>query len=394
MAFNLLDPGSWGWGTDYPTGESASLKSANPTIPQNYNITNTPPAVNQNLLPPATTTVPKATIPNIPVQTTSNFMDYYPGWNPDVARADFQAQYGGDINRLASAKGGGGSSGGEDISGMINEMYGPAMSALQQVEAYQPTIRDTALSGLQNQKSAYQQTLDMLKKQGIDMLGSQSQDLLYSQQKAEAKSLRDLNAAQQQNQARFGGGTTSSTSNAVSEILLGEFLRNGGDIRTAYANGQKVIFQKQRENQEKYDADVQNLEKDFQQGVKEINDNFQTRLQEISMKKAEIEANKTAQRIQALQESVASARTLEEYKAKKMFDLGVWDMERKAELGQKQAWLDDFTAKIAGEMAAKKNEMSSTANTSFLSYNSPNQTYSTYKQPNRNITDEYQQLFA
>lgn len=37
-------------------------------------------------------------------QTSSNFMDYYKGWDPNVAKADYQAVYGGDIKKLQASK--------------------------------------------------------------------------------------------------------------------------------------------------------------------------------------------------------------------------------------------------------------------------------------------------
>ncbi len=48
-----------------------------------------------------------------PQPISGNFMDYYPGWGSREAEADFKQQYGGDINRLAQAKGGGSSGGGD-----------------------------------------------------------------------------------------------------------------------------------------------------------------------------------------------------------------------------------------------------------------------------------------
>lgn len=48
-------------------------------------------------------------------QPSGDFMQFYPGWGEAEARANFQAEFGGDINRLAAARGFGGGDGGGGV---------------------------------------------------------------------------------------------------------------------------------------------------------------------------------------------------------------------------------------------------------------------------------------
>ncbi len=396
--FENIHAGSWGGLPDLGLTElltsNRTVQGGSDIIPNQQNW-----ETSYGVMPPSSPTPTGNTPTNIPTTTQpaatggvnqGNLLQYFPGyagWNPDAAWADYQST--GGAGKGGTTSGGGG---GPSMDELINSMYAPAMDVYNQMTAAQTGYQSTALSGLQNSKSALQQAYDLAKQRGQTLIGNQQQDLATSQRQAESKALRDYKAAQQQNQARFGGAL-SGTSNAVSEIILGEFLRSGGDLREAYANGQKVIFQKDREMTDEYNLKTTSLEKDYQQGIKEINDDFQQKLSDIQLRKAGLEADKTAQRVDAMRNAIASARDLENRYKTSVWDLGQWNIMRKAELGQSQQYLDDITAKVAAEMKLRQQEMSQTVGSSFLSYNPSQSTQSIFR-PQTNARDPYEALYA
>ena len=112
------------------------------------------------------------------------------------------------------------------------------------------------------------------------------------------------------------------------------------------------------------------------------------------MRKADLETNKTAMRIEALQSAVQRAQQLDDYKQKTMFDLGVWNLERKTELGQSQAYLDDLTSKVAAELKSRQLDMTNTPQMSFLN-NGVSTNNSIYKSKyGQNVDDPYSGLLV
>ncbi len=169
-----------------------------------------------------------------------NFMDYYAGWNPEAARADFMSVYGGDINRLAAAKGGGmGSAGGTSIEDLISSAYAPALQALTGIESGLQGSKTSALENVTADYGQGQKTITGEQKELEDALASQGQQLEKSGQSAYSEAIRNLNSLFQTMASRFGAG--SSTGGASSEIIGQEFLRNQGNMRQQLESGRQSI---------------------------------------------------------------------------------------------------------------------------------------------------------
>lgn len=252
--------------------------------------------------------------------SSGNFMDFYPGWNPEAARADFQAQYGGDINRLAAAKGGGGSGGGtQDISQLISDAYSPALQALQEIQTAQESSK---LANLQNVEADYtggKDTISREQKELEDSLASQGQQLEKSGQSAYSEAIRNLNGLFQTMASRFGAG--SSTGLASGELIGQEFLRNQGKMQEQLQSGRQSIAQEYTKVKNYVADKISSLDSWKRDAVQKINDNFQAQLAEIGLRRGEIEANKTNARIAALQDAVSRAREIND--REREFKLGL-----------------------------------------------------------------------
>ena len=302
------------------TGKTASSQAAGLDTWRNYFFDNPP---TNNTSPDTGGTVKGITTTNNnqqqQQQSSGNFMDFYPGWNPEAARADFQAQYGGDINRLMSAKGGGGSGGTQDISQLISDAYAPALQALQDIQTSQESSK---LANLQNVEADYtggKDTISREQKELEDVLASQGQQLEKSGQSAYSEAIRNLNGLFQTMASRFGAG--SSTGIASGELIGQEFLRNQGKMQEQLQTGRQSISQEYVKVKNYVSDKISSLDSWKRDAVQKINDNFQAQLAEIGLRRGEIEANKTNARIAALQDAVSRAREIND--REREFKLGL-----------------------------------------------------------------------
>ncbi len=264
------------------------------------------PSYNYNVAPRQTTSQPQQQ-----QQSSGNYMDYYAGWNPEAARADFMAQYGGDINRLAAAKGGGaGGAGGGSIEDLISSAYAPALQALTGIESGLQGSKTSALENVTADYGQGQKTITGEQKELEDALASQGQQLEKSGQSAYSEAIRNLNSLFQTMASRFGAG--SSTGGASSEIIGQEFLRNQGNMRQQLESGRQSIASEGTKVKNYIGDKMGQLDSWKRDAVQKINDNFQSQMSEIALRRGEIEANKTNARIAALQNAVDQARQVEQ----------------------------------------------------------------------------------
>lgn len=239
-----------------------------------------------------------------------DFMQFYAGWNPEAARADFMSQYGGDFGRLAAAKGGGGGGGGEaDLASMISDMYAPALNALAQIESSLMGSRDTGITNTETDYTTGKDTINREQSELQASLDDQSRRLEKSGQSAFAEAVRNLNSLFQGLASRFGAG--SSAGLAAGELVGQEFLRNQGKMREQLEQGRQQIGQETTKMKNYITDKVGQLDKWKRDAVAKINENFQNSMNEIAMRRGDIEANKTRDRISALQDAVNRARDVE-----------------------------------------------------------------------------------
>lgn len=236
----------------------------------------------------------------------SNLAQYFPGyagWDPAAAWGDYQATGG-------AGKGGSqGGGGGQDLASMISDMYAPALAALQQIEGTLAGSRDTSLSNTEKDFEEGRGTISREQKELEESLGSQSRQLEKSGQSAFAEATRNLNSLFQSLASRFGAG--SSAGLAGGELIGQEFVRNQGKMREQLEQGRQSIAM-ETTKMKNYIADKSSqLEKWKRDAVSKINENFQNAMNEIAMRRGDVEANKTRDRIAALQDSVNRAKEIE-----------------------------------------------------------------------------------
>ena len=126
-----------------------------------------------------------------PQQTGGNFMDYYKGWDTNQAQQDFNSVFGGDINKLMTARGVGSSGptpeqiGQERIRGELSSAWDNYFSNL-----------DQQFNGLEGQAGNMNQIVDNNYNQGLSDINTEKAnnlgDLATSSRKNEENQVKSL----------------------------------------------------------------------------------------------------------------------------------------------------------------------------------------------------------
>jgi len=271
----------------------------------------------------------------------------YAGWSDAAMIADFKATQG-------AGKGGNTSSG---LSNEWDALFGQTLGAYGNIESMYNEQAKGANEGLTAEANAARSAYEEAFRRSKESLGMQKTELDQSQQKLNSEAIRAYNALKQQGMTRYGGG--SSTGNAIAEIASQQFIRTQGDLHTKYVAGQMEIQKAERETNYNLTAAMQDLETKRIAGMREIQNNLNTAINEIELKKAQLADDKQAARLQALQQANDRAQQLAADRESKIFDLGIWKIQRQEEMGVAQKALDELASQT---MASLKLQQQSMAN--------------------------------
>ncbi len=237
------------------------------------------------------------------------------------------------------------------------ELYQSSISALTDAEKMFQGQAEEARKGVTEQaglaRSAYEEALAKSK----EAYTTQREDLTNEERMLQAESIRAYNNLKQSYMNRFGGG--SSTGAALADLVGQQFIRSSGQLREKYLSGVKVLQAAERDAFTNFNQAVQTLEQSIVQSNREINANLATELQNISMQKAGLEDNKRAMREEAMRTAMANAQQLQATREQKIFDLGLWKLQRDEEIGKGSAFLDDLASEVASSMKSQKYAMQS-----------------------------------
>lgn len=286
-------------------------------------------------LPPVdSTTTPSAPRPQnsisnvVPTSSGSsgNFMDYYAGWNPDAARADFNATYGGDIGRLAAAKGGGLGATDPRLAEAEN-FFNQSNTLLGQQEDLLRATQATANQGVENYaQSALEQALNQ-RTSAQKLAASQRNETSLNQRQQEAEAIRAYNNLQQQSSSRYGMG--SSTGGALSEILGQTFLQTQGSLREKTQAMFQKIFDYDVQTEKDYNSSTNNIEKQKQLAIRQNEDKMREGLLQIATLRNENGLARTNLRIQILADNLQRARQIEDYSRQLKDSYDMWYAQQK-----------------------------------------------------------------
>ncbi len=298
--------------------------------------------------------------------------DQYIGWDPNAAQADWEAK--------GSPGGGQGNIGSE-----ISDIYEPALQSLRDIEGSLLSGQTDALGNIESKFTKGGETIGRERGELESALSEQSRKLGESARSAYADATRSFNNLIQQGLSRFGAG--SSAGPAVQELVNQEFLRSRGRLGQQEVAGQQQISQEQT----KLTNYIQQKRDDLgiwkEDAIAKINENFTNSMNEINSRRADIEGNKTRDRIAALQSAVSQANDIKS--ADKEYRLGL------AQFAVEQMQETAGRAFTPQEIAAVVNDMMGQELGAFSQRTAPAQTaFQTPTGPLSQDDEEFQRLIT
>lgn len=242
-----------------------------------------------------------------------------------------------------------------DYASQISESYEPYKRELTNMEG-------TLQSGFDEQSANLESSaINEAKKydtQGQELTqATQTEEAKFRQtlQSALSEAIRSYNALKQQATARFGGA--SSAGQAVGELANQEFLRQQGQTQQAGVEGSAkfgVEYGKIKSYVQQKKDDLDQFKKE---ALTQLRDNLNKGLNEIRLRKADVEANKTRDRLALLQSTIEQARNMALQDQQFRQQLGLAAVSKLQEVSGRQFTPQEWSSYINGFM----NEMKSSS---------------------------------
>lgn len=195
-----------------------------------------------------------------------------------------------------------------DYSQQISEMYEPYKAELSGMEGDVNRGYSADVENLNKEVTTRSGQYEVEGQNLIQDTNTEETKFNKTLQSALNDAVRAFNALRQQSSARFGGG--SSAGQAVGELASQEFYRQQGQVGEKGVEG-SLQFATERTRIGQY---VQKKKDDLDlyksQALAELKKNLDASLREIGMRKADIEANKTRDRLAVLQSTIEQARQI------------------------------------------------------------------------------------
>lgn len=201
----------------------------------------------------------------------------------------------------------GGGGGGEPD---YNEMYNPLLSYLSETEGLIGKQKESDIQDVNEQEaSALRQYGDEQTKL-LDTNASSQEAFNKTLRSALEDAIRGYNQLGQQNIARFGGG--SSAGQAVGELANQEFLRQQGQIGQRGVEG-TAQFETQKADIGKFITEKKTQLTEWKnKALRDIQNNYLAKLNDIQGKRYEVESNKSRDKINNLLDMRARVDSLKQ----------------------------------------------------------------------------------
>lgn len=225
---------------------------------------------------------------------------YYGGWNRDQALADFNQAFGGDLNRLMSARGV--STGGESeadkyrkqMEGNINNAYSGYFNQLDQILSGYPQAQANQEQIVNNSFNQSLSDLNASNQDSLNTLSSQGRKVEENQ----VKTLRDL-SDNIMNQYRAGnvylgtrGAGDSSAADMYSFALNKLGNKQRGDVTAQTASIKNDIADREMKVKNIYTQELGRLNTEKQNAMISLADQFRQAQDQLRMLKANGELSK------------------------------------------------------------------------------------------------------
>ena len=304
-----------------------------------------------------------------------NYMDYYTGWDSNQASKDFQDVFGGDLNKLKTARGV--PSGSDtapqksavdiykennpysditpewnpaDFENQLNEIYNQALGFANQQKGFAEQMKTGNIADIEGQYGVSKGTLDTSKGQAMGTL--QESDISARQRQEQSlDAIRRLYSEMQMGyNQRFGGA--SSAGEAARALAGQEQQRQSGTTRQATSDALRQIETQKVQVEENYKNTLLDLENKKATAINEANRNFQSAILAID-KDLGTAAN---------EKSLAKMNLLKEYKTD-LFNIKQQEAAFKANIETMKAQADMQTQSALQQLQASAGQGQSAVNT-------------------------------
>lgn len=243
-----------------------------------------------------------------------------------------------------------------DLGG-ISDLYAPALAAADEAENL---ARSGAATDEENLNARVAKSSGDLETKRGSLLGETADEQTKFNEtlrEALAQAIRTFNGLRQQGISRFGGG--NSGAQAIGELVAQEFMRQQGQIGNRRAEGELQFTKERSRINEFVDSSVKDLDLYKNEAIDEIRKTLNTTVAEINARRGDIEANKSRDKMGALED--ARNRIMQVEQADKEFRRGLF-MEAISNMQQVEgrvftpeeimAQLSDFESRFSGEKIA------------------------------------------
>jgi hypothetical protein len=184
---------------------------------------------------------------------------------------------------------------------LIDQYFGQGNDFLNQLEQ---SLKGTEQDFYSTYTSPYESQMPLINQayqQGIGQLDSAKTGAYQTEQTALDAARNLFSELNSRNRQAFGGAGLSSVGQASGELLGRTMMQEFGDIRQNTANTVQGLVQKGIEAKNYYDAQIQSINMQKENALSQAKLAFQEKLDEINSKRFQLQQDKAAAKLEALQ---------------------------------------------------------------------------------------------
>lgn len=229
----------------------------------------------------------------------------------------------------------------------IENLYKGGQDILNQQLSNLNDQKATAVSGLDSQTQYLRDQLTNSTNDLKNQIGAQQTALYEGNRSALGEALRTYNNLQQQTQSRYGGSTGAGQ--FISELLNSEYMRGKFNQNTSYQSAMKSLYDYSNKVESESLAEFNRINREYQNGLKEIDNQYMARKGEIETQKFALEQNKATQRAEAIRSWIDTQNQLKAAREEALFNLQTWREQQNAGIAStvntlNSNWLNTLSA--------------------------------------------------
>lgn len=243
-----------------------------------------------------------------------------------------------------------------------DQMFAPAFAAYDQRQREAEAAKTASLGQIDTDQQAALDSLNQEEREQRDLLGSAERQTYAGAENAVSQAARLAADARQANTARYGNA--NSTGQAASDILNQALFRETGGIERQKLSALDQLAGEGRRLTSFVAEQTNNIKRQAEQYKREVSAQFENVLTQIATARGQTEAEKSAQRLNALQSAKAALLQIDQYNNQLLNQLAQFNANARNQLAAAasqaagvtdKTFLDlldrGFGAQMAGQLA-------------------------------------------